>query len=242
MPGPVGAHHSSRFSLAVHDLRVSGGSETEDHLCRLQERFRLPLTVHLVFDQELSLQPGLHGFLRDNVAADRLELVFHGLSHACPRDVGRWSSFYHKHQAEYLLDDDALRAATGEVWEHGLSGFEKPIGICPPCWLATRTNWRFLESLRPLYLESTWRLRSRGRTIPSPIVSLGSPDPVELRGLRLLGSGLRRLGRIPGLGRVRVAIHTCDLERPDSMAYFERTIASLLSSGAIPGLQRDHLR
>jgi hypothetical protein len=155
--------------------------------------------------------------------------------------VGRFSAFYHKGQAEYLLDDEALRSATREAWNRELEGFESPVGICPPCWMATRRNWRFLESLSPLYMERAWCLRTRTKTVPSPIVSLGSPDSLELAALRPLGSALRNLVRLPGLGNLRVALHTCDLERPDSMEYFQRTISGLRQRGATPSLQRDLL-
>lgn len=230
-----------RFSTAIHDLRVSGGKATEDSIVRLREILRVPLTVHLVFDAPLSSQPSLRGVLRDGAGAGHLELVFHGLTHACPAGVGRFTSFYHKGQAEYLFDADSLRTRTREVWEEGLEGFETPIGICPPCWMATRTNWTFLESLSPLYLETAWSLRTDARTVPSPIVSLGSPNPTELFWLRPLGSALRRLADLPGLGNLRVALHTCDLDRRDSMDYFVRTVSSLLDRGASPRLQRELL-
>ena len=230
-----------RFSTAIHDLRVSGAKATEDSLIHLQNLLRVPLTIHLVFDAPLSSQPSLRDFLRDGTRRDELELVFHGLSHSCPQGVGRFTSFYHKGQAEYLLDDDALRTATREIWENGLDGFEMPVGICPPCWMATPRNWRFLDSLSPLYLERAWCLRTRTKTVPSPIVSLGSPDSLELAALRPLGSALRNLARLPGLGNLRVALHTCDLERPDSMACFHRTVSGLLQSGATPSLQRSLL-
>ena len=229
-----------RFSLAVHDLRVSD-DDAEERLRGLQRTFGLPLTVHMVFDAPLSSRPVLQDFLREGVAQDRLELVFHGLSHTCPPDVGRSTAFYHKHQAEYLLDCDDLRNRTRELWEDLRTEFQMPLAICPPCWLATSSNWIFLASLKPAYLESMWRIWTPTRTIPSPVVSLGSQKPAELRLLRPFGSALRQLSRIPGFGRLRVAIHTCDLEVPGSMEYFRRTVSVLLSRGGTPVLQRQLL-
>ena len=229
-----------RFSLAIHDLRVSEDDSVE-RLRGLLASFGLPLTVHLVFDAPLSSRPVLQDFLREGVVQGRIELVFHGLSHACPPDVGRSTAFYHKHQAEYLLDCDNLRTTTREVWENLRTEFRMPLAICPPCWLATSSNWTFLASLEPAYLESMWRIWTPTRTIPSPVVSLGSPKPAELRLLRPFGSALRQLSRIPGLERLRVAIHTCDLEVPGSMEYFRRTVSVLLSRGGTPVLQRQLL-
>jgi hypothetical protein len=106
-----------RFSLAIHDIRVSADDSVE-RLRGLQETFGLPLTVHMVFDAPLSTRPVLREFLREGMSQESLELVFHGLSHACPPDVGRSTAFYHKHQAEYLLDSDDLRTRTRDVWEN----------------------------------------------------------------------------------------------------------------------------
>jgi hypothetical protein len=230
----------SRFSLAIHDLRVSG-TDAEARLRGLQAAFGLPLTVHMVFDAPLSSRPSLEEFLREGMERNRLELVFHGLSHACPPHVGRSTAFYHKHQAEYLLESVALREETREVWEGLMARFHMPLGICPPCWLATSANWSFLASLEPAYLESLWRVWTPARTVPSPVVSLGSAKPMELALLRPMGSVLRRLARIPGLERLRIAIHTCDLDTPRSMAYFQRTVSVLLSRGGVPVLQRQLL-
>jgi len=197
--------------------------------------------VHLVFDAHLSSRPLLQEYLRAQVERERIELVFHGLSHACPPDVGRSTAFYHKHQAEYLLDSDDLRDRTREAWENLRTEFRMPLAICPPCWLATSSNWNFLASLRPAYLESMWRIWTPAKTIPSPVVSLGSAKPSELVFLRPFGSALRQLGRVPGLERLRIAIHTCDLDIPRSMAYFQRTVSVLLSRGSAPVLQRQLL-
>jgi len=229
-----------RFSLAIHDLRVSGVDAME-RLRVLQTTFGLPLTVHMVFDAPLSSRPSLRDFLQEGVVQGRLELVFHGLSHSCPPHVGRSTAFYHKHQAEYLLDSDELRNRTREVWEDLRTEFPSSLAICPPCWLATPSNWAFLGSLNPAYLESMWRIWTPARTVPSPVVSLGSPKPSELRLLRPFGSLLGGLARLPGLGRMRVAIHTCDLEVPGSMEYFRRTVSGLLSRGGTPVLQRQLL-
>jgi hypothetical protein len=95
--------------------------------------------------------------------------------------------------------------------------------------------------LEPAYLESMWRIWTPTRTIPSPVVSLGSPKPGELRLLRPFGSALLQLSRFPGLERVRIAIHTCDLDIPRSMAYFQRAVSSLLSRGSAPVMQRQLL-
>ena len=227
-------------ALCIHDLRVSGGTDTREKICGIQEKFQQPVTVHLVLDVPLEARNPLETFLAEEIGAGRLELVFHGTRHTCPLEIGRALSFYHKHQAEYLNDAPELREQTLRTWQAATRLFG-PLGICPPCWIASRQNWRFLSSLSPLYLESTWRLRSQGRTVPVSIVSLGSPDPKELVGLRLLGRALLCLGHAPGLGRWRVAIHACDLERPDSMDFFHRMVSSLKAGGAKPVLQRQLL-
>ena len=103
-----------KLALCLHDLRASDGDEARGKIETVQRSFRAPLTVHLVYDR--SPDASFAAFLREGVEAGRLEIAFHGTRHACPRNVGRLLSFYHKYEAEYLADSTELRAATSQAF------------------------------------------------------------------------------------------------------------------------------
>ena len=230
---------SMRFALSIHDLRVSGDAETVRVLQGLLDRYPFPLTALLVFDRPLEASPHLLAFLLQQVPLQRLEVVFHGVSHACPPTVGRATAFYHKSQAEYLEDSEAKRSETKASFMEAKRTLGMSLGICPPCWLATKRNRVLFTTLQPAYIEAMLWLDFGVKRVPAPVVSLGSPEPGELRWLRALAhliGGVSR--RIPG-ARLRIAIHTCDLAIPASMALFTGLLQSLTRVKAQGVLQRN---
>jgi len=227
-----------RYALSIHDLRVSGDADTVNTLQALLARFPIPLTVLLVFDRPLEKSPTLLAFLQAHTSSGLLEVVFHGTTHQCPHSVGRSLAFYHKYQAEYLQESNKLSMDTQNCFTGAQRLLGSALGICPPCWLATASNWKFLRSLAPLYTESLLWIRYPSKRIFSPVVSLGSPVASELRWLKILGRLLFGMSRlIPG-ARLRVAIHTCDLAIPDSMTYFTKVLGRLNSRNHSAVLQR----
>jgi hypothetical protein len=227
------------YALALHDLRVSDGRRALGVLEDLRRHFGLPLTVHLVFDQDPQMQPELWHYLRSRADAGNLEIVFHGLTHSCAKNVSRRWAFYHKYQAEYLDDDPGRRAATEKSFTGIVSSLKMNIGICPPCWLATRENSAFLQSLQPLYLERLLSLQCRRTRFVSPVISLGSSRRMEVWGLKILAGALSCIARILRLNRVRIAMHVCDLDLPDSRRFFDKTLRQFARSGYRASLLRE---
>jgi len=228
-----------KLALCLHDLRASDGDGARRRIEAVQRSFRAPLTVHLVCDR--SPEASFAAFLRKGVEAGRLEIAFHGTSHACPRKVGRLLSFYHKHEAEYLADSAELRAATSKAFsELGEKLGVRP-GICPPCWLASRENMRLFRSLEPSYIEAMLRMRRGRESRFSPVVSLGSPERRELAALRLFARFMRLLASSSKEPRVRMAIHPCDFSVPESMEFFGDAFRSLSEKGFEAVLLRELL-
>lgn len=205
----------------------------------VRRSFPVPLTIHLVCDR--ALDGSFVAFLREGIESGKLEAAFHGTSHACPRDVGRLLSFYHKHEAEYLADSPELRAATCEAFSELEAKLGARPGICPPCWLASRENMDLFRSLEPAYIEAMLRMRRGNGSRFSPVVSLGSPARRELAALRLFARLMRRLSCLMEEPRLRMAIHPCDLSIPESMEFFEDAFRALSESGFEAVLLRELL-
>jgi len=225
-----------RYALSLHDVRVSGDDETVLKIEKVLDRYRVPLAVHLVFDEMLDEGSRLARFLRKKMDEGLIEVVFHGLSHLCPETTGRLTSFYHKHQAEYLLDTEKLRDETREVYGHVREFTGRDAGICPPCWIACRNNRIFLRKLNPVFVESLLSMDFSGRKFFSPVISLGSPVKKELIFLKA-GARLMHLVALllPGT-RLRIAVHECDLEIPQSLDFFAKRIELLDKKGFRPVL------
>ena len=216
-----------KYSLAIHDLRVTDNEKAVEIISSLMEQFRVPLTVHLVFDAHLDKYPELLKFLSKKIYANAIEVVFHGLTHQCSRNVGKMSSFYHKHQAEYLDNNEQLRENTMQMFRNATNLLERNLGICPPCWLTTKENYKMFRSLSPLYIELLTSIHFQDQKVFSPVVSLGSPKASELIFLKKLALFILFSGMILRKNKVRIAIHTCDIENTDSMKFFERIISRL---------------
>jgi hypothetical protein len=215
------------FSLAIHDLRVSGGTKTIETIKFLMKEFELPLAIHLVFDNSLENEPELLNFLKENIQKDKIEVVFHGLTHQCSKGVSKIWVFYHKYQAEYLDDSDSLRYNTLEMFNKQSKLLGTNLGICPPCWITVKKNYNFLKSLNPIYIESILKLNNFKHEYFTTVISLGSPNNYELFYLKILANIIFYISTIFKGTRLRIAIHTCDLEINNSMLFFSGIINKL---------------
>jgi hypothetical protein len=161
-----------------------------------------------------------------------LEVVFHGLTHACPRGTWPHLAWYHRNQAEYAANDPAARERAREAYDRLALALGRRPGVCPPCWLWTQENRAFFVSLAPPYIESMLALEYRGRRVFSPIISIGSPRTRDLPTLETLARGMMALSRLLPQARVRVAVHPCDTACARSMAFLTAAYGTLLTRGA----------
>jgi hypothetical protein len=104
------------YSLALHDIRVSGGINSVNTIKHVMKSLGVPLTVHLIFDRSLENETVLSKFIIENIENGKLEIVFHGLTHKCSTNVPKTLTSYHKYQAEYLDDSELLRENTRELY------------------------------------------------------------------------------------------------------------------------------
>ncbi len=227
------------YSFALHDLKVSEGREAINIIEEIRQHFQVPLTIHLVFDAELETQPELLLYLQDQGHAGNLEIVFHGLKHTCSKNVSKLWVFFHKYQAEYLDNDEEHREATEKSFMAIADKLKLKIGICPPCWLASRENLVFFRSLHPLYIETMLHLQYRADTIISPVISLGSPRKLEVFFLKILARTIYSLSCLLLMKRVRIALHVCDLKTKNSYFFFAGIVSKLNRRGFRPVLLRE---
>ncbi len=213
-----------KFSLAIHDLKVSGAESTVNKIKIISGMFRVPLTLHLVFDEPLKEGSALCNFLLENIQAGKVEVVFHGLTHLCSEKVARWIAWYHKYQAEYLVDSDIIRSDSALMYKRLSETLGFNPGICPPCWLASRKNLLFLKSFNPPYIEAILNISAGRKKYFSSVLSLASPDDAELFFLRILARIIYISSVIFRVKRIRIAIHDCDLSKPLSMEFFGKII------------------
>jgi len=227
------------YSFALHDLRVSEGRTIIQTIEELREHFQIPLTIHLVFDVELSTQPELLLYLQDQIHAGTLEIVFHGLTHTCSKNVPKLWAVFHKYQAEYLDNDQEHREATRKSFTAITDKLKMKIGICPPCWLASKENFHFFRSLQPLYIETMLHLHFGDEKVISPVISLGSPSRFEVFFLKILARAICSLAGMFGMNRVRIAMHVCDLKTKNAHCFFENRMSNLNRRGFRPVLLRE---
>jgi hypothetical protein len=232
---------TSRYSIALHDVRVSWNEKAIEIIKHVMQLYTVPLTVHLVFDQPLELESPLADFIIEQSKANKLEIVFHGLTHACSKNVSKLWVFYHKYQAEYLDNTVELREKTFQMYTSATVLLQQKIGICPPCWIATKQNFAFFKTVKPLYIEKMLSLHSQTSKVSSPVISLGSPNDSELFFLKILARLMLFFSLVSRNKTVRIAIHICDIEKPQSISFFTKMIASLNKSNYKAVLLRELL-
>jgi len=230
-----------KFSIALHDVCVSWNEKAIAIIEKVIAIYNVPLTVHLVFDEALLPESALTKFLIEKCENNQLEIVFHGLSHECSKNVSKLFVFYHKYQAEYLDNDDTLRKHTFDMYQSAKIIINKNVGICPPCWIATKQNFAFFKSLKPLYIERMLSLESQSKRYKSPVISLGSPKIVELFFLRISARIIMCLAILFKSKKVRIAIHICDTENKKSIQFFSKMSRLLLKNGYNSVLLKDLL-
>ena len=217
---------SFRYAVALHDVRVSGGDATVKQIMFVRESLDVPVTVHLVCDKPLSKGSTLAKYLKKNIKARTVEVVFHGIHHACERKVWRALSWYHKYQAEYLVDSESLRSMSKKQYLNlaNIAGYSP--GICPPCWLSIGKNSMFLKSLKPSFFENLLHLSTESTRRFSTVISIGSDRSHEVFFLKLLGWLLCSVSLVRKDIPVRVAVHVCDLKLESSMDFFRKITES----------------
>ncbi len=230
-----------KIALCLHDVKVSGKDETIRMINAVLSRFNAPLTVHLVFDEPLIKDSDLYKFLSENINGKKIEVVFHGLTHVCAVKTGQLYSFYHKYQAEYLVDSDQHREDSAQTFNTVKNLLSTNMGICPPCWLSHKNNYRFFKSLNPLYIESIISMNFLTKKIFSPIMSIGSPVPAEIKFLKIGFNFMSMLSRILPGANARMAVHVCDIDIEDTMVFFHEKFEYLIEKGFSSVLQKELL-
>jgi hypothetical protein len=222
---------SFKYAVALHDVTVSGGNDTVKKISFVRKSLGVPVTVHLVCDKPLSRDSALGKFLRQNIKNRSIEVVFHGIHHLCEKKVWRALSWYHKYQAEYLVDSRSLREESSKKYAalSRIAGYAP--GICPPCWLAIGKNTEFLKSLSPSFFEMLLHVESGPKRKFSTVISIGSAKGIEVFFLKILGRVLRALSFAMKKTPVRVAVHVCDLDLVSTMDFFKGVVSSFNRRG-----------
>jgi hypothetical protein len=219
-----------RMAVCLHDVRLSQGPLIGEAIGGLRALLGpRPITCHLIADAE----PGSHGetlrYLKSEIAAGRVEVVFHGVAHRCAPGTVRWLSWYHHDEAEFLggFDSDLNRSRYRQLG----ADLGTDLGICPPCWLAGKSGWSFMESLSPPFLEGLLTIGFAGRRAFSPVISLGSRSRLDLFFLKLIASAVAAAAGRLRRDRIRLVIHTTDLDSAKSMEFFKAKYARLEAQG-----------
>jgi hypothetical protein len=216
-----------RYAVALHDVTVSGGDKTVKQIEFVKKTLDVPVTVHLVCDGLLSKNSSLGKYLQKNIRNKSIEVVFHGISHLCEKKVWRVLSWYHRYQAEYLVDSQTSRNMSEKQYANlaKVAGYNP--GICPPCWLAVGKNKAFLLSLNPPFYEMLLHVSAGSKKSFSTVISIGSSAAHEVFFLKKLGWILYAVSlirkNIPG----RIAVHVCDLNIESSVDFFKKISESL---------------
>ena len=228
-----------KVALCIHDLRASDGKRIVETIKTTREFFKLvPITIHLVMDIDVSNDDETFHYLKKEVKNKQLEIVFHGISHQCPIGTGKYFSWYHKYQAEFLsntFQTDINRDRYIKLNEI----LQIKTGICPPCWIATPAGWRFIKSLSPLYIEKLLSINYKRKRSFSLPVSLASDNKRELYFLKILASLISTTVILFNHKRLRLVVHTIDIPNIDSMTFFRYKYNILISKGFSPVLQKE---
>lgn len=228
-----------KVALCIHDLRASDGKRIVETIKTTREFFKLvPITIHLVMDIDVSNDDETFHYLKKEVKNKQLEIVFHGISHQCPIGTGKYFSWYHKYQAEFLsntFQTDINRDRYIKLNEI----LQIKTGICPPCWIATPAGWRFIKSLSPLYIEKLLSINYKRKRSFSLPVSLASDNKRELYFLKILASLISTTVILFNHKRLRLVVHNIDIPNIDSMTFFRYKYNILISKGFSPVLQKE---
>lgn len=228
-----------KVALCIHDIRASDGKKIVETIKSVQEFFKSgPITIHLVMDIDVSDDDETFRYLKKEVEHKQLEIVFHGVSHQCPVGTGKYFSWYHKYQAEFI--GNTFQADINKLRYNKLNEIlQIRTGICPPCWIANPAGWKFIKSLSPLYFEKLLSVNYKSKRYFSLPISLGSENKNELYFLRILGALTSTTAILFNHKRLRLVVHTIDLSNIDSITFFRNKYYKLISKGFSPVLQNE---
>ncbi len=212
----------NRLSLCLHDVRVSKGVETIEIIETVVKKFRIPVTIHLIADEDIRNQNELLQYLLQKISEKSIEVVFHGIHHLCSTPPGGLLTWYHKNQAEYLCSSYQLLRDTQAQYQLMSELLGQKPGICPPCWLASKSNWEFLQTLNPPYIEHMSYTSSPSKKNFSPVLSIGTNVRWELFMIKIFITTLIWLSILLKYKNIRMVIHTIDIQNSDSMKFFEK--------------------
>jgi hypothetical protein len=228
-----------KVALCIHDLRSSDGQRIVETIKTVREFFKSgPITIHLVMDMDVSDDDEIFHYLKKEVKNKQLEIVFHGISHQCPIGTGKYFSWYHKYQAEFL--SNSFQTEINRVRYKKLNEIlQIKTGICPPCWIAIPAGWRFMKSLSPLYIEKLISINYKTKHYFSLPISLASDNKNELHFLKVFASIITNIATLFNNKRVRFVVHTIDISNIDTMTFFRHNYNILISKGFLPVLQNE---
>jgi hypothetical protein len=189
-------------------------------------------------DKDIIAEDETFRYLKEEVERNQLEIVFHGISHQCPVGTVKLFSWYHKNQAEFL-SDTFLADVNKSRYEKLNEILQIKTGICPPCWIALSSGWKFIKSLSPLYFEKLLSINFKNKCFFSLPISLASNNKNELYFLRGLVSLISAIAILSRHSRVRFILHTIDLPNIDSVTFFQLKYYKLILNGFYPALQKE---
>jgi hypothetical protein len=228
---------NSYVSLALHDMFVSS-PDAVSTIEKIRKEFNVPLTVHLVCDAPLAKNRKLTAFIKKNTRNGTIEIVYHGVRHACEKKAWRLLSWYHKYQAEYIVDSDNLRRKTRKGYGDLSKMLGERPGICPPCWIGSKKNLGFLDSLMPSYREELLHINKNGKRVFSSVLSFGSARKFELLFLGMIAAFSYYAAMVLRVKRIRISVHPCDLAVALSMKKFHSYLEKLKRKKYTPVLMK----
>jgi hypothetical protein len=228
-----------KVALCIHDLRVSDRGKIVETIISVRECFKsIPVTIHLVMDEDAVSDDETFRFLKKEVDSGQLEIIFHGVSHKCPVGTAKLFSWYHKYEAEFL--SGTFQVDVNKLRYNQLNEIlQVKTGICPPCWIASPEGWEFIKNLSPLYYEKLLSINFKDKRYFSVPISMASNKKNELFFLKKLMSFLITFIILFNHRRVRFVIHTIDLALDDSVSFFRKKYLKLISKGFSPVLQKE---
>lgn len=228
-----------KVALCIHDLRVSDSEKIIETIKNVREYFKtVPVTIHLVIDEDVNSENETFRFLKQEIDAGQLEIVFHGVTHKCPVGTAKLFSWYHKYEAEFL--SNSFEADLNKLRYNNVNDlFQIKAGICPSCWIANPEGWKFIKSLSPLYFEKLLSINFQDKRYFSISISMATSNKNELFFLKKLMSFITTVIILFNTRRVRFVIHTIDLTVEDSVTFFRQKYYKLKSKGFVPVLQKE---
>lgn len=227
--------------MCIHDLRASEGEKILETIRFVRESFNADrITAHIIFDIDPEDCTSFLPALKKEIKENRLEIVFHGVTHKCPRGTWKMLSWYHKYEAEFI--SNSFNIELNRARYNCLNKIlDTETGICPSCWIATVNGWKFLKSLNPLYIEKLLMIIFRKGKVFSMPVSLATIRKEELFFLKMAASFITKISGICRNTSLRIVVHTIDLLNKESVLFLGKKYSDIILKGYVPVLQRELL-